>query len=673
MKVRLSRWVGYLVLVILGWGPLCSRGQQPEPVLEPGEKAGLLLNQFSKVGAPVPTNQVLGLERMLADLAKKDAKVVAASYARMDAKGLEGVQAFGLQLLDELAKKGSDFDFQGVVTRNPVFWTAEREVAATDMSLPYLVSMLSVLNHDYATAARIMALAQATLPLTPTVRRGYCRPESMMLYMDSLLLTGIPSSDRMQTPQQCEKGIAVLRERIATWSNRPGLMRALIELEVRRVELLTKDGENLGMLDEKISQRLELTPEDLAFARKNDPILAEGFDATVRQWLNKSTLAQRWSRWIENGDPAELPEVQASVAAYAAHGRPDLAWLTWRHEGALTSILPPEEQRRWQTWCNELLDAKSAAFVEHATAANPLRGMGSMPIEDEGFSEAWSGDQGINGLLAIRIERRIAMVDTMLALMPPGSSGEGNYRLKRAESLAQIDAVEPARRELRRVQEIIHNSEKIMAMPGVKVMELIKVVESRLLDTEGHYAAAEAMYRELLRNPRLREGIEINYQAHLMIAGNVADAHERFRNYALKNPADTYRSIKADLSARRVGQRETEILQAARRNARPEVWPADGVKFLLGTVDEAGILESARHGTLFEVADHQCEAFFWLGEVALAEGRNDDAIKWFSRCVATGFLSNIEYKVAKAELERLIPESDRKKKGPENSDGVITT
>lgn len=656
------------------WLPAGGHAQTPPPVMEHGERVGMLLTGGSAVGAPVPAGQVTMMERLLASQARKDAMGIATTYARSSAQRLRGVQELGRQLMEELGKPGPGFDFQGVISHNPAFWEAERELAPVDVSLPYLVSMLAILNRDFVTAARTIALAQATLPLTPTVRRGYARPEAMMLYQDALLLTGMPSSARMQTVEQCETSIALLRQRIAKWSNRPGLMRALIELEVRRVELLTRDGEHLGMLDQCISERLNLTPEDLAFARSNDPILASGFDATVRQWLKKATLAQQWSRWIELGDPAGLEEVEASVAAYAANGRPDLAWLTWRYEIVLKGITNPQEQRRWQTWCRGLLDAKSAAYVEETTAGNPLAGMASMPIENEGFSEAWSGDQRIHPLLAVKIERRIAMVDTMLSVMAPGSSGEGNYRMKRAELLAEIDAVEPARRELQRIRQIIRDSETIMAAPGVKVMDLIKATESRLLDTEGHYAAAEKLYREVLRNPRL-DGLKINYQAHLFIAGNIREAHEQFRAYALEHPADTYRSIMADLTARRLGQRETAILETARRNVIAEAWPADGVKFLLGELTEDALLENARQGTTFEIINHECEAYFWLGEVALAEGRKEDSIKWLSRCIATGYLSNVEFKIAKAELERLAPESKEKQKksGPENSNGVITT
>lgn len=628
----------------------------------------------SPVGTPVPLGGVAMMEKLLAHQARKDAMGIATTYARTSAQRLRGVQELGRQLVEELRKTGPGFDFQGVVSHNPAFWEAERELAPGDVSLPYLVSMLAILGRDYVTAARTIALAQATLPLTPTVRRGYARPEAMMLYLDALLLTGVPASTRMQTVEQCEKSMAILRERIAKWSNRPGLLRALIELEVRRIELLTQDGEHLEMLDQRISELLNLTPADRAFACSNDPILASGFDATVRQWLGKTTLAQRWSRWIERSDPAGLAEVEASVTAYAGNGRSDLAWLTWRYELVLNGLTNLRERDRWKTWCRTLLDAKSAAYVEQTTAANTLAGIASMPIENEGFSEAWSGDQRIHPMLAIKIERRIALVDTMLSVVGPGSYGEGSYRMERAQLLAEIDAVENSRRELQRIRQIIGDSERVMMMKGVKAMEGIKIVEARLLDTEGHFGEAQKLYEELLQNPRL-DGVKVNYAMHLFMAGTIRESHEQYRAYALAHPTEPYRAIKADITARRLGQREIDLLETTRQHTLAETWPADGVRYLLGQLSEEGLWESTRQAGPFEVIDRECEAYFWLGEVALAEGRKEDGIKWLSHCVATGFMSNVEFKIAKAELERLAPESEQKQKkpGPQNSAGVITT
>ena len=669
--VECGRWL----LIGIFWSMFnCANAQAPRPVLVPYGSTSLIMTEASEVGAPVPLGQVALIEKLLESQARKDAMGIATTYARSNPKRLRGVQELGMQLVDELGKLGPGFDFQGIVSHNPAFWQAERELAPSDVSLPYLVSMLAILSRDYVTAARYIALAQATLPLTPTVRRGYARPEAMMLYQDNLLLWGIPSSARMQTVEQCETSMAILRERIAKWSNRPGLLRALIELEVRRVKLLTQDGKNQEMLDQRIDERLNLTPADLTFVRCNDPILASGLEASVRQWLNKTTLAQQWTRWIELGDPAELAEVEASVAAYVANGRADLAWLTWRCGMVLKGIANLQEQKRWKSWCESLLNAPSAAYVEAATASNPLAGMASMPIENEGFSEAWSGDQRIHPLFAVKIERQIALVDTMLSVMRPGSSGEGAYRLKRAGLLCEIDAVENSRRELQRVRQIIGDSRSISTTGGIKIMEGIKMIEARLLDTEGHYTESEKIYDELLINPRL-DSLRINYLAHLFMAGTIREAHEQYCAYARKHKTDTYRAIMADLTARRLGQREIEILRDAQLNVVAESWPATGVKFLLGELTEDGLLEIARKGTIFEIIQHECEGSFWIAQVALAEGRKEDGIKWLNRCISTGFISFVEFKIAKAELKRLEPESDlkQKKSAPSNSPVVIPT
>ena len=663
------------VLCVVGWGWLlsCGYAQAPLPRMAPSGSSSVLL-EYAPPGTPVPVERVTALEDALATLARRDARRIATTYAEWAPPRLRGVPAFGRRLVDELAKTDAQFDFQGVVSHNPEFWQAERELAPDDVSLPYLVSMLAILSRDYVTATRLISLAQATLPLTPTLRSGYARPETMMLYLDALLLAGVPLSTQMQSVEQCDAGIATLRKRIAKWSNRPGLLRALIELETRRVELLTQAGRHPEILRQPMRELLNLTREDLAFARRNDPILAAGFDANVQQWLDKSTLAQRWSRWIEYGDPATTTDVEASVMACANNGRPDLAWLVWRAEVLLRGgIISPEEQQRWKQWCDQLLDAGSSKYVEETTTANRLIGLTAIPVEHEDYSEAWSGDLRIHPLFAIKIEREIAVFDTMLAVLPPGTSGEGTYRLRRAELLSTIDAVEPSRRELRRVQQIIHFSERTRLPNGITIMDWIRVIEARLLDTEGHYADAEALYEKLIHNPNL-DGLQRNFLAHLFIAGTLERAHSEYAAFARAHPTDTYRSIMADLTARRLGLREIDLLQSARHSVTPDSWVENGIRFLLGELTEEELMARARQGPALDGLDHECEATFWIAEVALGAGRKEDGIKWLNRCVATGFMQDVELKIAKAELKRLIPEPDPKsRKAPENSRGSVTT
>ena len=131
----------------------------------------------------------------------------------------------------------------------------------------------------------------------------------------------------------------------------------------------------------------------------------------------------------------------------------------------------------------------------------------------------------------------------------------------------------------------------------------------------------------------------------------------------------------SDLTARRIGQREVQVLRAGQQTVAPGAWSANGLRYFLDELSTEELLQRARQGTTMEISDHECEATFWIAERALAEGRKDDAITWLNRCVATGYMSDSEFKMAKAELERLVPKSDpnEKKSGPENSNGSVTT
>ena len=617
-------------------------------MLVPAGSTGVLEDRSSEFGEPVPLRQMAVIERMLQAQARQDAMQLAATYARSDVSGLAtGVSEFGRQLMTELGVARAKFDFQGVVSRNPAFWLAERELAPTDVSLPYLVSMLAILSHDYTTASRMLALAQASLPLTPTVRRAYARPEAMLLTLDQLVLRGIPLPERMEDAGQCEHAMDLVRQRIVQWSARPVLVRMLVELEVRRIGF-TSGKKKASALDQRLSERLGLTASDTTFIHHNDPILATAFDATVREWLAGQTLAQRWRRWVDLSDPAEANEAAASVAAFEQNTRPELAWLTWRSELVLCGIVNERESQHWQKWCDQLMDPTTAAEVRRRTLTNPLVGRRSMPVIPEGYGEGWSGDSRIHPLLAIRTERQIALIDVVLSVVRPGSRDEASFHLNRASTLANIGAIEPSRDELRRARAI------------VGVVDAIKITEAQLLAAERHFPEAEALHRQLLEKPALA-ALRRNQGNVFFMAGDYAAANKLLGTMAREHPDDTYRAIMAEITARRQGRTETAILRAARGAVDPGKWPAAGIRYLFHELTEDELLATARHGTLYEIASNECEATFWLGEVALAEGRIQDGIMWLSRCLGTGFVTNVEFKIADAELERLLPKEPRPK------------
>ena len=646
-----SGFIGLAAVVVI-----CA--QAPAPQFVPSSKLTALVGGTGSLGMQVPERVLARLEDLLQDLARKQAGGVAATYARSESADLRGIRELGRQLLVALAGEHPQIKFEELVTRNPVFWMAERELAPGDVSLPYLVSMLAVLSHDYATASRSLALAQATLPLTPTVRAGYARPEAFLLMMDKLLLQGLPGAERLESISECEQAVAIARTRISRWPNRPVLVRALIDVEARYAELSAKENGHDELLAQRLGDRLGLTAEDVAYIRNHDPILAMGFNATAREWHSTSVLAQRWDRWIELSEPADAADVASAVEIYTQCGRADLAWLTWRCGCVLEGVVGRAESRRWLGWSETLLGVAEAKELQRITAENRRAGIASMVIENEGFSEAWTGDPRIHPWLAVKAERQLAVVDAMLSLYTPGTRYEGDYRLRRAQVLKDVGAVEGSRRELRRALVLLGNG------PGIKLTEAL------LLTAERHFNEADALYEELLHDPAMAP-LRRNRATNLFKAGNLSRAHDLYVALYRDKPDDGYMAIMADLTAQRQGRREAELLENAKEHLDSEAWTLQGVRYLRGEIDEARVLEFARKGTVLEILSNTCDVYFWLGEKALADGKKEEALKWLGRCVDTGSVTSTEYQIALDEVERLEADLGIKAKKREPRDSAF--
>jgi lipoprotein NlpI len=56
-----------------------------------------------------------------------------------------------------------------------------------------------------------------------------------------------------------------------------------------------------------------------------------------------------------------------------------------------------------------------------------------------------------------------------------------------------------------------------------------------------------------------------------------------------------------------------------------------------------------------EQTEH-CEAYFFLGEYALLQGKEVDAVLLFREAIATGATNNLAYSGAQAELKYLTPQ-----------------
>ncbi len=82
-------------------------------------------------------------------------------------------------------------------------------------------------------------------------------------------------------------------------------------------------------------------------------------------------------------------------------------------------------------------------------------------------------------------------------------------------------------------------------------------------------------------------------------------------------------------------------------------WPGPLVWLYLGQTGASDVLTAAKDEDPRRENVKHCEAYFYLGQLALLDGRNDEARFLFDAAIKSGATNLIEHAAAKAELARL--------------------
>ncbi len=82
-------------------------------------------------------------------------------------------------------------------------------------------------------------------------------------------------------------------------------------------------------------------------------------------------------------------------------------------------------------------------------------------------------------------------------------------------------------------------------------------------------------------------------------------------------------------------------------------WPGQLIYVYRGKLSPQEALRAADDPSPKRQREKKCEAYFYLGELLLTQGKKTEAIKMFRAAVATNVTGFVEYEAAKAELKRL--------------------
>lgn len=170
---------------------------------------------------------------------------------------------------------------------------------------------------------------------------------------------------------------------------------------------------------------------------------------------------------------------------------------------------------------------------------------------------------------------------------------------------------------------------------------------------KGDLDRAMSDYEQALRSNSGDAGALSGRGRVALLLGRFAAAQENLAAARKLNPADPYLALWIYLAKARAGQNGRRELEKITEAISRTAWPGQVIDLYLGKIPQEDVLTAASDPDEKRDRERHCEAFFYLGESALATGKRSEAKRLFQLSLDTGVYSFIEYAGAQAELKRL--------------------
>lgn len=167
------------------------------------------------------------------------------------------------------------------------------------------------------------------------------------------------------------------------------------------------------------------------------------------------------------------------------------------------------------------------------------------------------------------------------------------------------------------------------------------------------HARAIQDFGEAVRlDPLLAQGYNSRGFARFFL-GQFAAAVPDFSKSVQLTPEDIYANLWNFIVQSRSGIDGIPGLARNTTNFEMEKWPGQIVAMYLGHIGTQELIKAAVDSDPKKQREKQCEAYFYVGEQLLIQGKKNEAIKMFRAAVATNVTKFVEHEAAKVELKRL--------------------
>ncbi len=575
-------------------------------------------------------------------------------YANLPADQAPGVAALRRDIAEALARlkrEGRERlevdEVDRLTVQNPNFWHAWFEFDPRDSSLLMLHASLLMEAGEVFRASMVLTVGAQALPLNVQERVFWFTQQARTHW------TAFRRLDELREREKAWGGVRRARE--------AGLARIVRDWPADgfalEVLLQSRAGFKPGSVSPEDNAPVMLTPgqrqrvaKELAHLGRINPVAAARYAEDRAAALEFGRL---WTRLVDEDRAVESRELVQFAARARELGLGELAMIAGRAVAAQRGFTAPADLE-FVRGCLPLLLPPTEAdrlFARIEDGRLPLFRLTRPPEQP---NEVLDGmDPAIHPLLADHAVREYARESLWIQTVGDNEELRAQHLRLRAIGSSNAGRVAAALADL---------DEALALRPRITAWQIDRAV---LLSKLGRTAEADAAFARLKATHPDDDYLRNTLAVHQFAEGRFAEAEALFRAVKPDNGNFAYEVIFGYLAGLRRGAPDRGWLQQHR--SLETAWPAPIQRYLLGELDRTALLQAARDSFDLRTTEQQCEAYFALGEVALAAGDRETARRELENCVQSGIVGFIEYGLARRDLERLAPPKPAEPRLPESN------
>ena len=178
--------------------------------------------------------------------------------------------------------------------------------------------------------------------------------------------------------------------------------------------------------------------------------------------------------------------------------------------------------------------------------------------------------------------------------------------------------------------------------------------KSQLLQKLGRYEEAADTLEKIVNTYELndKKNILINTGMDRFYAGQYKKCAAVYSEI-LKNENDPYVLLIKHLALLKLDRTDTKFAKSAESVISAGKWPAPVFSYYLGKISAEECLKAAESDNNKKENEQKCEAYFYIGELYLHEGKKQEALKYYRKCIDCGITEFFEYTTSGIRIKEL--------------------